>query len=123
MRKATGRDEDALVVDLLGRWHSIAGKDVKYNPAESPKAAIHLRWWCLRLIRATQARFPHGVSVETTVATRRTEAGTRIEVHPRVVEASRLRGTAAAAMMKAQALAKNLKEHWQSVAKVLLRPT
>ena len=71
--------------ELLGRWNNISGPDAHYTINTSPSAAVHLRWWCLHLIRHTQARYPWGIDVAITKKKRDgTEVPEKIIVHPKL---------------------------------------
>ncbi len=48
---------------LLQRWNAVASPAAKYTANSSPSASLHLRWWCLRLLKHAQAPFPQGIPV------------------------------------------------------------
>jgi hypothetical protein len=43
---------------LLERWNAVAGPAASHTANISPSASLHLRWWCLRLLKHAQAPFP-----------------------------------------------------------------
>ena len=71
------------VHELLQRWNAVAGPTAKYTKDTSPSAALHLRWWCLRLLRHTQGAFPEGIPVVITKKRGREVLEVDIVVHPK----------------------------------------
>ena len=71
------------VRELLERWDAVSGKSAKYEENTSPSAALHIRWWCLRLLRHAQADFPEGVPVAITKTRGGKEVKEDIVVHPK----------------------------------------
>ena len=68
---------------LLERWNAVAGPAAKYTANSSPSASLHLRWWCLRLLKHAQAPFPQGIPVTIT----KNKGGKKVQevivVHPK----------------------------------------
>ena len=69
---------------LLQRWNAVAGPTAKYTANSSPSAAVHLRWWCLRLMKHTEAGFPQGVPVTITRTRGGQEVREDMSVHPKL---------------------------------------
>jgi hypothetical protein len=75
----------ATLAELLTRWNAVSGPTAVYTKNTSPSAAVHLRWWCLRLARHTQARHPEGFPGTITKKKRDgTAVRQAITVHPKL---------------------------------------
>lgn len=56
----------ATVRELLERWDAVAGSAAQYHEHTTSSAALHLRCWCLSLLKFVQAQHPGGIQITVT---------------------------------------------------------
>ena len=74
----------ATVRELLERWDAVAGSAAQYHEHTTSSAALHLRCWCLSLLKFVQAQHPGGIQITVTKSRGGTEVREQIVVHPKL---------------------------------------